>query len=126
MASAKETRKIWQYVNKIAAARGAEPNTVYLWAVKQVAPPIELEIPESMADNKTLREFWDLWAEKGIGYTVEITPKEGKSMVSMSRGISSFSEEESERMIKVLESVAWKYKIPLVSPDEAEKYESFL
>ena len=121
MSSAKNTRKIWMYVNKIAKARGVEPNTVYLWAVKQVSPPAEVTISTEYADE--LAAFWD---SKGLGYTADIEDSNGETKMSLSRGISSFSDEETDEIIRVLERVAFKYKISLLSPEENEKYLNFL
>ena len=120
MSDAKSTRKIWQYVNKIAKARNADPNTVYLWAVKQVSPPAKMRIAKEYADE--LSEFW---GTKGLGYTADREDVGGEAEVALSRGISSFSEEETEQIIRVLERVAFRYRISLLSPEENEKYASF-
>lgn len=118
MSDSKHTKRIWRYVNIIAKERNVDPSTVYLWAVKQVVPPKAFEVEEAIAD-----EFVEHWNDRGIGFTAEKKSTNGeKVIIDITKGISGFTDEETEQIIKVLENVAFRYKISLLTPEENEKY----
>ena len=120
MSSQQDTKRIWQYINRIAKERNTEPKTVYLWAVRKVAPPQTLKLSDKLAD-----QFVEYWKEKGIGESAEKIETTDGETIQLTRGISGFSQEETEQIIKLLEEVAWKYKISLLSDEENALFKSY-
>lgn len=117
MSNQQDTKRIWQYVNKIAKERNTDPKTVYLWAVQKVAPPQTLKLSDKLAD-----QFIEYWKEKGLGESAESV---GDDTIQLTRGISGFNQEETEQIIKLLEEVAWHYKISLLSDEENALFNSY-
>lgn len=112
--SSDQNRYMWELIAQIAERAGLRHNDIYRHAIREAGAYIDMKVSHDAYDA-----FRKMWAEKGIGWWVEIETQDAKEIYCRAYcGTSGYNSREMSKIIDYLIDEAKWWGIETETPEQ--------